>query len=204
MGLDRITNFNITHREQNPRHPPCLSRERFIACYNVINLISLNKGETVNRGVTSSGSVAAPEPGQCLSPQCSPSPRHQALPGGSQCCLCLPGPGRGQRSPQERAKGRERSPLPRGAPARVPARDAALAVLAGSLWVQLHLGSAEEEGARGEQEGARCLRRESKRALLPAPRGEQPSLPKCSQESTSNCSRAYFRYEKRCSCNLVV
>lgn len=63
MGLDRIANFNIAHGDQNPRPPPCFSRGRLIACYDVINLISLNEGKTVNRKVTSSDLVAIPQPG---------------------------------------------------------------------------------------------------------------------------------------------
>lgn len=63
MVLGRITNLNITQRDQNPRHPPRLSRERFTACNRVINLISINKDETLNRKVMSSKLVAACKPG---------------------------------------------------------------------------------------------------------------------------------------------
>lgn len=80
MGLDRIANFNIAHGDQNPRPPPCFSRGRLIACYDVINLISLNEGKTVNRKVTSSDSVAIPQPGGA-------EERGRVLPAGS--CLCL-------------------------------------------------------------------------------------------------------------------
>lgn len=76
MGLDRITNFNIARRDQNPRHPPCFSRERSRACYNVINLISRNGDEAVNRKV-----VAIPKPGRAE--ECGQGSAH--APGARSC-----------------------------------------------------------------------------------------------------------------------
>lgn len=171
MGLDRIANFNIAHGDQNPRHPPCLSRERFIACYNVINLISLKKGETVNRKVTSSNSVAVPKPGRAeersqgspCAPGTAPHPNARSCPRGAAC----PSAGTsktlsGARSHAGRGQ-REGSDSPCSAPAPLGGchwlspvggsrrGNAALDVLTQSLWVQLRSCTSAENGTWGNR-----------------------------------------------------
>lgn len=208
MGLDRIANFNSAHGDRNPRHPPCLSREIFIACYNVINLISLNKGETANSEVTSSNSVATSQP-SCAGPT-SAAPRPSAAAAaqgtGEGASGAGIGHGRGRREgnaplcPAPAARSCGRTLLGSGGPGggRSPR------LLPGLPRAQVQPRASVEGGTRGSRgvrgvEGTEACGLCSQRRRS---RGRRcPSGPR---ESALNCGHACSHEEKTRSCRPTL